>query len=171
MHEELSGMKGRSEREIQSLKEHLRLAMAALQEGQKLGNSLDHWESAAGPSALADAVSGVDRCGAGSSAKSHTNAANKTLPLWRFWEADILLKLGFVCFSLFVLNVFMFCRCVYSAPWWLNQWGVQKSRGDDCWICTVLTVWGPCALVFNHSANEQHRVAISWFHYTGPHML
>lgn len=42
MHEELSGMKGRNEREIQSLKEHLRLAMAALQEGQKLGNSLDH---------------------------------------------------------------------------------------------------------------------------------
>uniref|UniRef100_A0A673A3U7 TRIO and F-actin binding protein b n=1 Tax=Sphaeramia orbicularis TaxID=375764 RepID=A0A673A3U7_9TELE len=42
VHEELSGMKGRSEREIQSLKEHLRLAMAALQEGQKLGNSLDH---------------------------------------------------------------------------------------------------------------------------------
>lgn len=42
MHEELSVMKGRSEREIQSLKEHLRLAMAALQEGQKLGNSLDH---------------------------------------------------------------------------------------------------------------------------------
>ncbi|KAJ4920688.1 hypothetical protein JOQ06_016401 [Pogonophryne albipinna] len=42
MHEELSGMKGRSEREVQSLKEHLRLAMAALQEGQKLGNSLDH---------------------------------------------------------------------------------------------------------------------------------
>ncbi|XP_028268545.1 TRIO and F-actin binding protein b isoform X1 [Parambassis ranga] len=40
--EELSGMKGRNEREIQSLKEHLRLAMAALQEGQKLGNSLDH---------------------------------------------------------------------------------------------------------------------------------
>ncbi|KAM7386417.1 hypothetical protein PAMA_009167 [Pampus argenteus] len=42
VYEELSGMKGRSEREIQSLKEHLRLAMAALQEGQKLGNSLDH---------------------------------------------------------------------------------------------------------------------------------
>ncbi|KAG7505312.1 hypothetical protein JOB18_028861 [Solea senegalensis] len=40
--EELSGMKGRSDREIQSLKEHLRLAMAALHEGQKLGNSLDH---------------------------------------------------------------------------------------------------------------------------------
>ncbi|XP_056143785.1 TRIO and F-actin binding protein b isoform X2 [Lampris incognitus] len=40
--EELSGMKGRSEREIQSLKEHLRLAMAALQEGQTLGNCLDH---------------------------------------------------------------------------------------------------------------------------------
>lgn len=40
--EELSGMKGRSEREIQNLKEHLSLAMAALQEGQKLGNSLDH---------------------------------------------------------------------------------------------------------------------------------
>ncbi|TDH02620.1 hypothetical protein EPR50_G00154300 [Perca flavescens] len=34
--EELSGLKGRSEREIQSLKEHLKLAMAALQEGQKL---------------------------------------------------------------------------------------------------------------------------------------
>lgn len=48
MHEELSGMKDRSEREMQSLKEHLRLAMAALQEGQKLGNSLDHWESVAG---------------------------------------------------------------------------------------------------------------------------
>ncbi|GAA6215554.1 TRIO and F-actin-binding protein-like isoform X2 [Lates japonicus] len=42
VNEELSGMKGRSEREIQNLKEHLRLAMAALQEGQKLGNSLDH---------------------------------------------------------------------------------------------------------------------------------
>lgn len=42
MHEELSGMKDRSEREKQSLKEHLRLAMAALQEKQKLGNSLDH---------------------------------------------------------------------------------------------------------------------------------
>ncbi|XP_029945235.1 TRIO and F-actin binding protein b [Salarias fasciatus] len=42
MHEELSGMRGRNEREIQSLKEHLKLAMAALQEGQKLGNSLDH---------------------------------------------------------------------------------------------------------------------------------
>ncbi|XP_041673346.1 TRIO and F-actin binding protein b isoform X2 [Cheilinus undulatus] len=42
MQDELSGIKGRSEREIQSLKEHLRLAMAALQEGQKLGNSLDH---------------------------------------------------------------------------------------------------------------------------------
>lgn len=42
IHEELSGMKGRTEREIHSLKEHLRLAMAALQEGQRLGNSLDH---------------------------------------------------------------------------------------------------------------------------------
>ncbi|XP_070836523.1 TRIO and F-actin binding protein b isoform X1 [Chaetodon trifascialis] len=42
MLEELNGMKGRSEREIQGLKEHLRLAMAALHEGQKLGNSLDH---------------------------------------------------------------------------------------------------------------------------------
>lgn len=40
--EELSGLKGRNEREIQSLREHLRLAMAALQEGQRLGNSLDH---------------------------------------------------------------------------------------------------------------------------------
>ncbi|KAM6966607.1 LOW QUALITY PROTEIN: TRIO and F-actin binding protein b [Tautogolabrus adspersus] len=42
MQDELSGMKGRSEREIQSLKEHLRLALTALHEGQKLGNSLDH---------------------------------------------------------------------------------------------------------------------------------
>uniref|UniRef100_A0A3B5QUM2 TRIO and F-actin binding protein b n=1 Tax=Xiphophorus maculatus TaxID=8083 RepID=A0A3B5QUM2_XIPMA len=42
LHGELNGMRGRTEREIQSLKEHLRLAMAALQEGQKLGNSLDH---------------------------------------------------------------------------------------------------------------------------------
>ncbi|XP_076000184.1 TRIO and F-actin-binding protein-like [Genypterus blacodes] len=42
VHEELCGIKGRSEREIQNLKEHLRLAMAALQEGQTLGNSLDH---------------------------------------------------------------------------------------------------------------------------------
>ncbi|XP_072299803.1 TRIO and F-actin binding protein b isoform X2 [Eucyclogobius newberryi] len=42
VHEELSGLKGRNEREIQSLREHLRLAMAALQEGQRLGNSLDH---------------------------------------------------------------------------------------------------------------------------------
>ncbi|RVE69167.1 hypothetical protein OJAV_G00075040 [Oryzias javanicus] len=39
---ELGAMKARTEREIQNLKEHLRLAMAALQEGQKLGNSLDH---------------------------------------------------------------------------------------------------------------------------------
>ncbi|XP_024128213.1 TRIO and F-actin binding protein b isoform X2 [Oryzias melastigma] len=39
---ELGTMKVRMEREIQNLKEHLRLAMAALQEGQKLGNSLDH---------------------------------------------------------------------------------------------------------------------------------
>ncbi|XP_069053110.1 TRIO and F-actin binding protein b isoform X1 [Lepisosteus oculatus] len=37
---ELSGMKSRSEREIETLREHLRLAMAALQEGQSLGNSL-----------------------------------------------------------------------------------------------------------------------------------
>ncbi|XP_061829541.1 TRIO and F-actin binding protein b isoform X2 [Nerophis lumbriciformis] len=42
VNEELSGIKGRSEREIQNLKEHLRLAMAALQEGQRLGNSMDH---------------------------------------------------------------------------------------------------------------------------------
>ncbi|XP_075879715.1 LOW QUALITY PROTEIN: TRIO and F-actin binding protein b [Nelusetta ayraudi] len=42
MREELGGVKDRSEREIQNLKEHLRLAMAALQEGQNLGNSLDH---------------------------------------------------------------------------------------------------------------------------------
>ncbi|XP_020782902.1 TRIO and F-actin binding protein b isoform X2 [Boleophthalmus pectinirostris] len=42
VHEELSGLKGRNERELQNLREHLRLAMAALQEGQKLGNSLDH---------------------------------------------------------------------------------------------------------------------------------
>ncbi|XP_062386906.1 TRIO and F-actin binding protein b [Sardina pilchardus] len=42
VHEELSGMKSRSEREIQSLREHLKLAMAALQEGQQLGNSLEH---------------------------------------------------------------------------------------------------------------------------------
>ncbi|KAJ3600474.1 hypothetical protein NHX12_031455 [Muraenolepis orangiensis] len=39
---ELSSMRGRSLREVQSLKEHLRLALAALQEGQVLGNSLDH---------------------------------------------------------------------------------------------------------------------------------
>ncbi|XP_065820772.1 TRIO and F-actin binding protein b isoform X4 [Labrus bergylta] len=42
MQDELSGVRGRSEREIQSLKEHLRLALTALHEGQKLGNSLDH---------------------------------------------------------------------------------------------------------------------------------
>lgn len=65
VHEELSGMKGRSEREIHSLKEHLRLAMAALQEGQKLGNSLDHWDPAAGTSALEDQETGVDGCRAG----------------------------------------------------------------------------------------------------------
>uniref|UniRef100_A0A3B1JS47 TRIO and F-actin binding protein n=1 Tax=Astyanax mexicanus TaxID=7994 RepID=A0A3B1JS47_ASTMX len=40
--EELRGMKERSEREIHALKEHLRLAMAALQEGQQLSNSLQH---------------------------------------------------------------------------------------------------------------------------------
>ena len=54
MHEELSGMKGRSEREIQNLKENLRLAMAALQEGQMLGNSLDHWHSANGTNGHTD---------------------------------------------------------------------------------------------------------------------
>lgn len=42
VHEELSSMKSRSEREVQGLREHLRLAMAALQEGQLLGNSLEH---------------------------------------------------------------------------------------------------------------------------------
>ncbi|KAG5279806.1 hypothetical protein AALO_G00081800 [Alosa alosa] len=42
VHEELSSMKSRSEREIQSLREHLKLTMAALQEGQQLGNSLEH---------------------------------------------------------------------------------------------------------------------------------
>lgn len=42
MREELGGVKDRNEREIQNLKEHLRLTMAALQEGQNLGNSLDH---------------------------------------------------------------------------------------------------------------------------------
>ncbi|XP_048848003.1 TRIO and F-actin binding protein b isoform X3 [Brienomyrus brachyistius] len=42
VHAELSGMKSRSEREVVALKEHLKLAMAALQEGQRLGNSLDH---------------------------------------------------------------------------------------------------------------------------------
>lgn len=39
---ELSGLRGRSVREVQSLKDHLRLALAALQEGQVLGNSLEH---------------------------------------------------------------------------------------------------------------------------------
>ncbi|KAJ8251858.1 hypothetical protein GJAV_G00226200 [Gymnothorax javanicus] len=39
---ELNLMKSRSEQEIETLKEHLRLAMAALQERQQLGNSLDH---------------------------------------------------------------------------------------------------------------------------------
>lgn len=39
---ELGGVKERSDREIHSLKEHLRLAMAALHEGQNLGNSLEH---------------------------------------------------------------------------------------------------------------------------------
>ncbi|XP_066531050.1 TRIO and F-actin binding protein b [Hoplias malabaricus] len=40
--EELKGTKERSEREIQTLREHLRLAMAALHEGQQLSNSLQH---------------------------------------------------------------------------------------------------------------------------------
>ncbi|KAJ7992629.1 hypothetical protein DPEC_G00280660 [Dallia pectoralis] len=40
--EELTVVKSRSEREIQSLREHLRLTMTALQEGQNLGNSLEH---------------------------------------------------------------------------------------------------------------------------------
>ncbi|KAI1886743.1 hypothetical protein AGOR_G00198950 [Albula goreensis] len=39
---ELSRMKSRSEQEIEALKEHLKLAMAALQEGQELENSLEH---------------------------------------------------------------------------------------------------------------------------------
>lgn len=60
LQEELSGMKGRNEREIQSLKEHLKLAMAALQEGQKLGNSLDHWENTSGTKALSDIVTSAD---------------------------------------------------------------------------------------------------------------
>ncbi|CAL9693628.1 unnamed protein product [Knipowitschia caucasica] len=42
MQEEFNGLKGRNEREVQGLREHLRLTMAALQEGQRLGNSLDH---------------------------------------------------------------------------------------------------------------------------------
>ena len=39
---ELSSLKSRSERELQGVREHLRLAMAALHEGQILGNSLEH---------------------------------------------------------------------------------------------------------------------------------
>ncbi|XP_062310748.1 TRIO and F-actin binding protein b [Osmerus eperlanus] len=39
---ELSSLKSRSERELQGVREHLRLAMAALHEGQVLGNSLEH---------------------------------------------------------------------------------------------------------------------------------
>lgn len=69
MREELGGVKDRSEREIQNLKEHLRLAMAALQEGQNLGNSLDHWESAA---ALTDWL------GAGSSTQQPTAVRSST---------------------------------------------------------------------------------------------
>lgn len=69
MREELGGVKDRSEREIQNLKEHLRLAMAALQEGQNLGNSLDHWESAA---AL------TDWRGAGSSTQQPTALRSST---------------------------------------------------------------------------------------------
>ncbi|XP_035381566.1 TRIO and F-actin binding protein b [Electrophorus electricus] len=40
--EDLKVFKERNEQELQSLREHLRLAMAALQEGQGLGNSLQH---------------------------------------------------------------------------------------------------------------------------------
>ncbi|XP_061088770.1 TRIO and F-actin-binding protein-like isoform X2 [Conger conger] len=39
---ELGRMKSRSEQEIEALKEHLKLAMAALQEGQQLENNLEH---------------------------------------------------------------------------------------------------------------------------------
>ncbi|XP_048870556.1 TRIO and F-actin-binding protein-like isoform X2 [Brienomyrus brachyistius] len=39
---ELNAAKSRSERELEALREHLRLAMAALREGQELGNSMSH---------------------------------------------------------------------------------------------------------------------------------
>ncbi|XP_023670333.2 uncharacterized protein [Paramormyrops kingsleyae] len=39
---ELNAAKNRSERELEALREHLRLAMAALREGQELGNSMSH---------------------------------------------------------------------------------------------------------------------------------
>lgn len=106
-------------------------------------------------------VSGVGRRRASSSMKTQPTSRG---PCGDFERRDILL----FCFFSFVLNIFIFCRFVYSASRWLKQWAVQKSRGEDCWICTVLTVWGPRALVFEHSV--QQRVAVSWFHYTGPHM-
>lgn len=40
--EELSVMKSRSEREIETLRDHLRLALNALQDGQHPDNSLQH---------------------------------------------------------------------------------------------------------------------------------
>lgn len=151
--EELNALKGRSEREIQSLKEHLRLAMAALQEGQKLGNSLDHWEPAAGTNALTDTGADWDN------KVSHRLLRGRYL--FKMCTCLILNICSVCCYDV-VLQV--------SAPWWLNERGVQKSWGAGC-----SALWGPwyhdSALVFNHSASEQHRVANIWFHYTGPHVI
>ncbi len=41
---ELTELRGRSERDINALKEHLKLTDAALEEGRLLGNSTNQWE-------------------------------------------------------------------------------------------------------------------------------
>lgn len=138
MQEELSGMKGRSEREIQSLKEHLRLAMAALQEGQKLGNSLDHWGSGSWFPALCCAqYQAWNRRGAGSSAKkSHTNAASKSLPHHSSSEADI-----------FFFFFHLFCMYLYfagvSATRWLKSEAYRKAEDLTAVLIQFWLCWGP----------------------------
>lgn len=45
--------------------------------------------------------------------------------------------------------------------------GYRKAEELDVPLCGD----HDSALVFDHSASEQHRVANIWFHYTGPHAI
>lgn len=144
---ELSAVKVRTEREIQNLKEHLRLAMLALQEGQKLGNSLDHWEAPAGTEARTGKVTDVDWCRSDIGRASNVRQNLTPSPLK---DLDVFF------FSLF--NVFfLICHQVTCI-----KKGCRK-KGDGCLqLCQEFNFQLFC---------QGGAITGRWFHYTGPHSI